>query len=125
MSGGNEHGIDRSSFNAGAESEIESRYVEIARSRIMQQIAGTLRTRPMNRPVYDPRQAGNRQSIPPWPAEQDVSQASLLPKCRITDQSDPTMELLRQTIQQGQPGLQTPKKGETNGGRHRQGTRII
>ncbi len=61
----------------GVGAEIESRYVEIARARIEQQIAGTLRTRPMNRPVYDPKQAGNRQSIPPWPSEQDVSQASL------------------------------------------------
>ncbi len=34
--------------------DIDSRYVEIARERIEQLRAGTLRTRPMDRPVYDP-----------------------------------------------------------------------
>jgi len=74
----------------GVGAEIESRYVEIARRRIEQQIAGTLRTRPMHRPVYDPKQAGNRQSIPPWPSEQDVSQASRPPNTGSLTNQSPT-----------------------------------
>lgn len=38
----------------GAGAEILSRYVDIARYRIQKEIAGTLRTRPMDRPVYNP-----------------------------------------------------------------------
>jgi len=38
----------------GVGAEIVPRYVEIARDRIAQEIRGTLRTRPMDRPVYDP-----------------------------------------------------------------------
>lgn len=41
--------------------EIEPRYVEIARDRIAQLRAGTLRTRPMDRPVYDPSRPGGGQ----------------------------------------------------------------
>jgi len=43
----------------GAGAEIMPQYVQIARERIEQQIDGTLRTRPMDRPVYDPQKAGN------------------------------------------------------------------
>lgn len=34
--------------------DVIAEYVEIARGRINQLIAGTLRTRPMNKPIYDP-----------------------------------------------------------------------
>ena len=40
--------------------------VELARTRILQEIEGTLRTRPMGRPVYDPLQARNRLTVAPW-----------------------------------------------------------
>jgi len=39
----------------GAGAEIEDKYVDIARNRIRQAIDGTLRTRPMNRAIYDPK----------------------------------------------------------------------
>lgn len=42
----------------GAGAEVEKRYVDIAKSRITKEIEGVLPTRPMNKPVYDPSQAG-------------------------------------------------------------------
>lgn len=50
----------------GAGAEIMPEYIEIARERIQQEIEGTLRTRPMNKPVYDPVEAGNSLVTAPW-----------------------------------------------------------
>lgn len=49
---------------AGA--EIVPRYVELARERITKEMLGLLRTRPMDRPIYDPRDAGRRLTQAPW-----------------------------------------------------------
>jgi adenine-specific DNA-methyltransferase len=49
----------------GAGAETVAKYVRLARERISQELAGTLRTRPMNRPVYDPEQAGNALTVAP------------------------------------------------------------
>jgi len=57
----------------GAGAEIAPQYVEIARARILQQFEGTLRTRPMDKPIYDPEEAGNGLRLSPW----NVSQANL------------------------------------------------
>ena len=38
--------------------DLEPKYVDIARRRVAQLRAGTLRTRPMGKPVYDPRLPG-------------------------------------------------------------------
>lgn len=46
--------------------EIYPAYIEIARERLGQEIAGVLKTRPMNRPVYDPIEAGNSLTTRPW-----------------------------------------------------------
>jgi adenine-specific DNA-methyltransferase len=40
--------------------------VDIAHKRIEQEVAGTLRTRPMNKPVYDPNKTGKSLTKPPW-----------------------------------------------------------
>jgi phage gp16-like protein len=40
--------------------------VDIAKNRIAQEKMGVLRTRPMDRPVYDPKSAGNRLTMAPW-----------------------------------------------------------
>lgn len=48
----------------GVGAEIISKYVNLARDRIEQAIEGTLRTRPMDRPVYDPNR--NSLAIAPW-----------------------------------------------------------
>ena len=43
----------------GAGAEILPTYVQLARRRIQREIDGTLRTRPMGRPIYDPVATGN------------------------------------------------------------------
>ena len=50
----------------GAGAEILPKYIELAHRRITAEMAGTLRTRPMDKPVYDPVQAGNNLSKVPW-----------------------------------------------------------
>jgi adenine-specific DNA-methyltransferase len=50
----------------GVGAETVPKYVQLARERIEQEIEGTLRTRPMDRPVYDPVDAGNSLTVAPW-----------------------------------------------------------
>lgn len=50
----------------GAGAELIPQYAEIARQRIAQAMAGTLPTRPMDKPVYDPVEAGNSLTKAPW-----------------------------------------------------------
>lgn len=64
----------------GAGAELVSRYVQLARSRIEQELAGTLRTRPMNRPIYDPVEAGNSLIVSPWKVKRKVNQLAMLEK---------------------------------------------
>jgi adenine-specific DNA-methyltransferase len=59
----------------GAGAEAVSKYVKLARERIQQEIEGTLRTRPMDRPVYDPIEAGNSLAAAPW--QKNSGQSSL------------------------------------------------
>jgi len=61
----------------GAGAEIVPRYIQLARQRIRQELAGTLRTRPMNKPVYDPVEAGNSLTAPPWVINLDEPQLDL------------------------------------------------
>ena len=61
----------------GAGAETVPRYVRLAEDRIRQEIAGTLRTRPMDRPVYDPLESGNQLSMSPWDENKDTSQLAL------------------------------------------------
>jgi len=55
----------------GAGAETKKRYVKLAKNRILKTINGTLKTRPMNKPVYDPKENGNNLITPPW---QDVEE---------------------------------------------------
>lgn len=50
----------------GAGAEVIPRYISMAHERVMGEIRGTLRTRPMNKPVYDPVAAGNSLTVAPW-----------------------------------------------------------
>lgn len=50
----------------GIGAEIEKKYVDIATDRAVKEIQGILKTRPMNRPIYDPIKAGNSLTIAPW-----------------------------------------------------------
>ena len=61
----------------GAGAEMFEKYISIARKRITQEMKGTLKTRPMGRPVYDPLQAGNKLTRPPWSADRVVEKAPL------------------------------------------------
>lgn len=53
----------------GAGAETVAKYAELARQRTLQEIEGTLRTRPMDRPVYDPVRSGNHLSASPWSSD--------------------------------------------------------
>ncbi|MGH7902270.1 MAG: DNA-methyltransferase [Thermodesulfobacteriota bacterium] len=64
----------------GAGAEIVSEFVQIAHDRICKEIRGTLRTRPMNRPVYDPVAAGNSLTTSPWTSGKSTKQMKLLEK---------------------------------------------
>ncbi|MCC7300804.1 MAG: site-specific DNA-methyltransferase [Verrucomicrobia bacterium] len=64
----------------GAGAEIQSKYVALSRQRIEQEMAGTLQTRPMTRPVYDPIEAGNSLTIAPWTKSDSKAQMVLLEK---------------------------------------------
>jgi len=64
----------------GMGAEIVPKYVTIARQRIQQQLDGTLRTRPMDRPVYDPVQSGNSLTIAPWKPRPASPQLTLFDK---------------------------------------------
>lgn len=57
----------------GVGAEPVKKYINIANDRIQQEINGTLRTRPMHKPVYDPQQAGNRMTMAPWITKQDAA----------------------------------------------------
>jgi adenine-specific DNA-methyltransferase len=46
--------------------EITPAYFDVAIQRLRMQLNGKLPTRPMNKPVYDPRSSGNSLTISPW-----------------------------------------------------------
>ncbi|HWP85501.1 MAG TPA: site-specific DNA-methyltransferase [Terriglobia bacterium] len=50
----------------GAGAEMVPKYVQLARDRVRQEMQGVLRTRPMDRPIYDPVAAGNSLAKAPW-----------------------------------------------------------
>ncbi|MEI7486036.1 MAG: site-specific DNA-methyltransferase [Chryseobacterium sp.] len=56
----------------GAGSEISQAYVDLACNRINQAFDGTLKTRPMNKPVYDPIEAGNSLTVSPWKVQERI-----------------------------------------------------
>ncbi len=64
----------------GAGAETVQKYVQLAKERIGQELTGTLRTRPMNKPVYDPVEAGNSLTVAPWTGKKDKNQLNLLEK---------------------------------------------
>ena len=61
----------------GVGAEVVPKYVRLAEQRITQEMAGTLKTRPMSRPVYDPVKAGNSLTVAPWSKSQK-NQLSLI-----------------------------------------------
>ncbi len=64
----------------GVGAEVVPHYVDLAQKRIAQELAGTLRTRPMNKPVYDPVAAGNRLTSAPWTVSPGQEQMAFFEK---------------------------------------------
>ena len=64
----------------GAGAETVPKYLAIARDRIQQELTGILRTRPMNRPVYDPKDAPRKLARQPWMLDKSVAQTPLFKK---------------------------------------------
>ena len=61
----------------GAGAEIMAKYIDVASNRIRRQISGTLKTRPMNKPIYDPISSGNKLTTAPWLNKKQSIQLSL------------------------------------------------
>jgi len=61
----------------GAGAEIMAKYIDVASDRIKRQISGTLKTRPMNKPIYDPINSGNKLIQAPWLSKKQSIQLSL------------------------------------------------
>ena len=61
----------------GAGAETVPEYIALARERIQQELNGTLRTRPMNKPVYDPKGSKSKLTVSPWSKEEQSVQQSL------------------------------------------------
>jgi len=64
----------------GAGAEIVSDYVKIAHDRIRKELNGTLKTRPMNKPVYEPKNAGNSLTKAPWRPDEKTNSLMLFEK---------------------------------------------
>jgi len=62
----------------GAGAEIVEDYCKIAEQRILAAQAGTLRVRPMGKPVFDHTKAGKRLLEKPWESASDSRQRELL-----------------------------------------------
>jgi adenine-specific DNA-methyltransferase len=60
----------------GIGAETLPKYIQLARQRVQQEMEGTLQTRPMNRPIYDPNEAGNSLTLAPW--KKNTGQITLL-----------------------------------------------
>jgi adenine-specific DNA-methyltransferase len=67
----------------GAGAEVVPKYIKLAKDRIQQELAGTLRTRPMDKPVYDPVEAGNSLTAAPWAVSKDSRQLLLIKERKI------------------------------------------
>ncbi len=67
----------------GVGAEIEEKYVDIARDRVQSAINGTLKTRPMNKPKYDPKAKNNKLAVSPFGSqERESDQLSLIKEKR-------------------------------------------
>ena len=62
----------------GAGAEMSKKYIDLAKQRINQELDGTLKTRPMDKPIYDPVKAGNSLIIAPWSKKSENNQLRLL-----------------------------------------------
>jgi adenine-specific DNA-methyltransferase len=61
----------------GLGAEIFDKYIDISVNRIKREFTGTLKTRPMNKPIYDPLKAGNKLTQSPWTNQNSLQQLTL------------------------------------------------
>lgn len=61
----------------GLGAEVYPKYISIAQERIENEINGTLKTRPMNKPIYDPIKAGNKLTTAPWMVNNSIPELPL------------------------------------------------
>jgi len=62
----------------GIGAEVFEKYISLSKERIVKELNGVLKTRPMNKPIYDPNLAGNRLIMSPWhPSEPAKDQIKL------------------------------------------------
>lgn len=64
----------------GVGAEVVEEYRQIANDRVIKQMQGTLKTRPMNQPIYDPVESGNSLRNAPWKTYQNAIQVKMLEK---------------------------------------------
>lgn len=64
----------------GIGAELKSDYVKLAKNRIQQEFKGNLKTRPMDKPVYDPIKAGNSLAQRPEIVTRSKEQLALFDK---------------------------------------------
>jgi adenine-specific DNA-methyltransferase len=67
----------------GAGAEVIPKYIKLAKDRIQQELEGTLRTRPMDKPVYDPIEAGNSLTAAPWANSKNSRQLLLIKERKV------------------------------------------
>jgi len=67
----------------GAGAEIVPKYIALAKDRIQQELAGALKTRPMDRAVYDPIEAGNSLTVAPWANSRNSKQLFLIKERKV------------------------------------------
>ncbi len=66
--------------------ETVEKYIAISHDRIQQELNGTLRTRPMTRPPYEPSQSGKKLTTSPWTDENKSAQLDLLKENQVNDE---------------------------------------
>jgi adenine-specific DNA-methyltransferase len=71
----------------GAGAEIVPKYIKLAKDRIQQELIGTLKTRPMDKPVYDPIEAGNKLTSAPWANPEKSKQILLIKERKVRYQT--------------------------------------
>jgi adenine-specific DNA-methyltransferase len=74
----------------GIGSETVKKYIDLACERIKKEMDGTLRTRPMNKPVYDPQEGGSSLKRAPWDTKESDMQMSLLGNIGESNQTNGT-----------------------------------
>jgi len=71
----------------GAGAEVVPKYIQLAKDRIQRELAGTLKTRPMGRPIYDPIEAGNKLTSAPWINSENSKQILLIKERKVRYQT--------------------------------------